>query len=74
MSDVIRLAAHAHHYLAIFDKGTALALYHTKPIASPAQRIMLHATERGCRSSRRNRRHREAHLQQFALTSTSRNS
>ncbi|OBI46073.1 13E12 repeat family protein, partial [Mycobacterium colombiense] len=29
MSDVIRLARHAHHYLAIFDKGKALALYHT---------------------------------------------
>jgi hypothetical protein len=30
MSDVIRLARHAHHYLAIFDDGKALALYHTK--------------------------------------------
>ena len=48
MSDVIRLAGHAHHYLAIFDKGKALALYHTKRIASPAQRIMLHAKDRGC--------------------------
>ena len=36
MSDVIRLARHAHHYLAIFDKGKALALYHTKRLASPA--------------------------------------
>jgi Domain of unknown function (DUF222) len=48
MSDVIRLAGHAHHYLAIFDKGKALALYHTKRIASPAQRIVLHAKDRGC--------------------------
>ena len=48
MTDVIRLAAHAHHYLAIFDNGTALALYHTKRLASPAQRIMLHAKDRGC--------------------------
>ena len=48
MSDVIRLAAHAHHYLAIFDKGKALALYHTKRLASPAQRIVLHAKDRGC--------------------------
>ena len=48
MSDVLRLAGHAHHYLAIFDKGKALALYHTKRIASPAQRIMLHAKDRGC--------------------------
>jgi hypothetical protein len=38
MSDVIRLASHAHHYLAIFDKGKALALYHTR----------LHAKDRGC--------------------------
>ncbi len=48
MSDVIRLAAHAHHYLAIFDKGKALALYHTKRLASPGQRIVLHAKDRGC--------------------------
>ena len=48
ISDVIRLARHAHHYLAIFDKGKALALYHTKRLASPAQRIVLHAKERGC--------------------------
>ncbi|BBZ43928.1 HNH endonuclease signature motif containing protein [Mycobacterium parmense] len=48
MSDVIRLAGHANHYLAIFDKGKALALYHTKRLASPAQRIMLHAKDRGC--------------------------
>jgi Domain of unknown function (DUF222) len=48
MSDVIRLARHAHHYLAIFDKGKALALYHTKRLASPAQRIVLHAKDRGC--------------------------
>jgi hypothetical protein len=48
MSDVIRLASHAHHYLAIFDKGRALALYHRKRIASAAQRIVLHAKDRGC--------------------------
>jgi hypothetical protein len=48
MSDVIRLAWHAHHYLAIFDKGKALALYHTKRLASRAQRIVLHAKDRGC--------------------------
>ncbi len=41
MSDVIRLARHARHYLAIFDKGKALALYHTKRLASPGQRIVL---------------------------------
>ncbi len=48
MSDVIRLARHAHHYLAIFDKGKTLALYHTKRLASPAQRIVLYAKDRGC--------------------------
>src|ERR1700729_1366000 len=48
MSDVIRLAGHAHHYLAIFDKGKVLALYHTKRLASPAQRIVLYAKDRGC--------------------------
>ncbi|KAA8966037.1 HNH endonuclease signature motif containing protein [Mycobacterium sp.] len=48
MSDVIRLASHAHHYLAIFDEGTAIGLYHTKRLASPGQRIVLHAKDRGC--------------------------
>ncbi|SPM28497.1 HNH endonuclease signature motif containing protein [Mycobacterium terramassiliense] len=48
MSDVIRQARHARHYLAIFDKGKALALYHTKRVASPAQRLVLYAKERGC--------------------------
>jgi Domain of unknown function (DUF222) len=48
MSDLVRMAAHAHHYLAIFDKGRPLALYHAKRLASPAQRIMLYARDRGC--------------------------
>ncbi len=48
MSEVIRLARHAHHYLAIFDNGKALGLYHTKRLASPAQRIVLYAKDRGC--------------------------
>jgi hypothetical protein len=48
MSDVIRWAGHAHHYLAIFDDGKPLALYHTKRLASPAQRIVLYAKDRGC--------------------------
>src|SRR6201997_5243331 len=48
ISDVIRLARHAHHYLAIFDKGEAIALYHTKRLASPGQRIVLYAKDRGC--------------------------
>ncbi|WP_406816912.1 HNH endonuclease signature motif containing protein [Mycobacterium sp. M23085] len=48
MSDVIRLARHARHYLAIFDQGKALALYHTKRLASPGQRIVLYGKDRGC--------------------------
>lgn len=48
MTDVIRLARHAHHYLAIFDKGRAIGLYHTKRLASPGQRIVLYAKDRGC--------------------------
>ncbi|MEE6138975.1 HNH endonuclease signature motif containing protein [Mycobacterium sp. 050128] len=48
ISDVIRLARHAHHYLAIFDKGKAASLHHTKRIASPGQRIVLYAKDRGC--------------------------
>ncbi|OBH93748.1 HNH endonuclease signature motif containing protein [Mycobacterium sp. E2733] len=48
MSDVIRWAGHAHHYLAIFHNGRSLALHHTKRFASPAQRIMLYAKDRGC--------------------------
>jgi hypothetical protein len=48
MSDLVRMAGHAHHYLAIFDNGKPLALYHAKRLASPAQRIMLYAKDRGC--------------------------
>jgi len=48
MSDVIRMARHAHHYLAIFDNAKAIALYHTKRLASPGQRIVLYAKDRGC--------------------------
>ncbi|UXA09061.1 HNH endonuclease [Mycobacterium sp. SMC-2] len=48
MSDVIRWAGHAHHYLAIFEQSKPLALYHSKRLASPAQRIMLYAKDRGC--------------------------
>lgn len=50
MSDVIRLASHARHYLVIFDQHTQRPLYlgESKRIATPAQRIVLHATDRGC--------------------------
>jgi hypothetical protein len=48
--DVIRMAAHANHYLAVFDKatGSALDLFRAKRTASPAQRIMLIARDGGC--------------------------
>jgi hypothetical protein len=50
MSDVIRMAAHAHHYLAVFDNHTAVALYlgKSRRIAAPGQRLVLHVTDRGC--------------------------
>ena len=48
ISDVIRLARHAHHYLAVFDNGKPVALYHTKRLASASQRIVLYAKELGC--------------------------
>ncbi len=48
--EVIRLAAHANHYLAVFDRatGSAMNLYRARRVASPAQRIMLIAREGGC--------------------------
>ena len=50
INDVIRLAGHANHWLAIFDQATgqALDLFRTKRAASPAQRIMLIARDGGC--------------------------
>ena len=48
--DVLRLAAHANHHLAVFDgaTGAALALFRGRRVASPAQRIMLIARDGGC--------------------------
>ncbi|MDJ0392067.1 DUF222 domain-containing protein [Rhodococcus sp. G-MC3] len=49
MRDAIRMAAHAHHYLAIFDDdGRALHLGRSRRIASADQRIVLIASDRGC--------------------------
>ncbi len=49
MRDLIREAAEAYHYLAIFDgQGKALHLGRSKRTASGAQRIMLHARDHGC--------------------------
>ena len=50
IADVIRLAGHGNHYLAVFDgaTGSALELFRAKRTASPAQRIMLIARDGGC--------------------------
>ena len=50
MREVIRMARHAHHYLAVFDKHTDVPLYlgRTKRIATAGQRIALYGKERGC--------------------------
>lgn len=50
MTDVIRMAGHAHHYLVIFKDHTQVPLYlgRTKRLATPGQRIVLHASDRGC--------------------------
>ena len=50
INDVMRLAGHANHWLAVFDKSTghALDLFRARRTASPAQRIMLIARDGGC--------------------------
>ena len=50
MSEVIRQAAAAHHYLAVFDnhRELPLCLGRSRRLASAAQRIVLYAKDRGC--------------------------
>ncbi|MGV0851814.1 HNH endonuclease signature motif containing protein [Mycolicibacterium phlei] len=50
ISDVLRMAAHANHHLAVFDgaSGSAVAHFRSKRVASPGQRIMLIARDGGC--------------------------
>ncbi|MDG3010469.1 DUF222 domain-containing protein [Rhodococcus sp. D2-41] len=50
MRDALRMAAHAHHYLVVFDKHTGRPLYlgRAKRLASADQRIVLHARDIGC--------------------------
>lgn len=50
MRDLIRLAGHAYHYLAVFDDHQRRALYlgRTRRIASADQRVVLYARDRGC--------------------------
>lgn len=48
--DMIRLAAHAHHYLLVYRDHTAEPLYlaRTKRLASKAQRLVMISRDRGC--------------------------
>lgn len=48
--DLIRLAAHAHHYLLLYREHTAEPLYlgRTKRLASKAQRLVMISRDRGC--------------------------
>ncbi|WP_131812946.1 HNH endonuclease signature motif containing protein, partial [Mycolicibacterium peregrinum] len=50
LRDVVRMGAHASHYLAVFDRATGAALnyFRARRVASPAQRIMLIARDGGC--------------------------
>ena len=50
MRDVIRMAANAIHYLAVFDDHTERPLYlgRQKRIASADQRLICYARDRGC--------------------------
>ena len=50
MRDVIRMASHAYHYLAVFDDHQSRPLYlgRSRRVASPDQRVVLYATDRGC--------------------------
>jgi hypothetical protein len=50
MRDVIQMASHAYHWLAVFDEHTTKALYcgRSKRIAPAAHRVVLFARDRGC--------------------------
>jgi len=50
MRDVIRMAAHAWHYLCVFDTHSERPIYlgRAKRIATADQRIVLHSKDRGC--------------------------
>lgn len=50
MPDLIRAAANAIHYLAVFDEHTGRPLYlgRQKRIATADQRLICHARDRGC--------------------------
>ncbi|MCX2930358.1 HNH endonuclease signature motif containing protein [Mycobacterium sp. CVI_P3] len=47
---VIRMAAHAHPYLTVFESPKEIKLYHgrARRTASPGQRLALYALDKGC--------------------------
>lgn len=50
MRDLIRMASHAYHYLAVFDEHQSRALYlgRSRRIATADQWVVLYARDRGC--------------------------
>lgn len=50
MADVIRLASQSHHYLVVYEGHSEIPMYlgRAKRLATPGQRIVLHARDRGC--------------------------
>ncbi len=50
IGDVIRMGAHAHHYLVVYENHREVPLYlgRAKRVATPGQRIVLHNRDRGC--------------------------
>jgi uncharacterized protein DUF222/HNH endonuclease len=50
MRDLIRMASHAYHYLAVFDDHESRPLYlgRSRRLASADQRVVLYAKDRGC--------------------------
>jgi hypothetical protein len=50
IKDVLRMAGHAYNFLLLFDKAKRCQLYKGRDsrLATPAQRLVLYATERGC--------------------------
>jgi hypothetical protein len=50
MPELIRMASHAYHYLAVFDEHQSRPLYlgRSRRVATPDQRVVLYAKDRGC--------------------------
>ena len=50
INDVLKIGRHARHYVAVLHHGKPINLYEgrTKRLATAGQRLMLHASQRGC--------------------------